>query len=357
MADQVADTTTQPSVPSEDGPNLDEVSPPAAGRRGGRWLRLTLLIAGLSLLLVVGGTATAGWLYARSVESQVDKVEVFTALPQAQRPVKAVEKAANFLIVGSDSRDPDTSGSRTDTIILAHLPADRDSAQLVSIPRDTWVRVPDPTGTDGGHDDKINSAYANGGTPLLVQTVEAFTGVRIDHVVLIDFGGFAEIIDAVGGIELAVDESFTSVHPPYRQFTAGLQQMDGDTALDYARQRYQFTDGDFTRVRHQQEIIAAVLDQASGEGLLTDPGRLNDFLRATADAVSVDESTSVFDTVWALRQLRSADLTMLTSPSSGTGQQDGQSVVFPDEAQAAALYEAIRTDTVDEWLREHPTVS
>lgn len=133
--------------------------------------------------------------------------------------------------------------------------------------------------------------------------------------------------------------------------------MDGDTALDYARQRYQFTDGDFTRVRHQQEIIAAVLDQASGEGLLTDPGRLNDFLRATADAVSVDESTSVFDTVWALRQLRSADLTMLTSPSSGTGQQDGQSVVFPDEAQAAALYEAIRTDTVDEWLREHPTVS
>lgn len=344
-------------MPSEDGPNLDGASPPATRRRGGRWLRLTLLIAGLSLLLVVGGTATAGWLYARSVESQVDKLEVFTALPQAQRPVKAVEKAANFLIVGSDSRDPDTSGSRTDTIILAHLPADRDSVQMVSIPRDTWVRVPDPTGAGDGHDDKINSAYANGGTPLLVQTVEAFTGVRIDHVVLIDFGGFAEIIDAVGGIELAVDESFTSVHPPYRQFTAGLQQMDGDTALDYARQRYQFTDGDFTRVRHQQEIIAAVLDQASGEGLLTDPGRLNDFLRATADAVSVDESTSVFDTVWALRQLRSADLTMLTSPSSGTGQQDGQSVVFPDEAQAAALYEAIRTDTVDEWLREHPTVS
>ncbi|MFY1637713.1 LCP family protein [Solwaraspora sp. WMMB335] len=326
-------------------------------RRGWRWLRLTLLIFGLSLLLVVGGVATAGWLYARSVESQVDKVAVFPAVPEAQRPVKAVEQATNFLLVGSDSRDPDTSsGSRTDTIILAHLPADRQSVQMISIPRDTWVTVPDGDGGEGPKD-KINSAYARGGTPLLVQTVEAFTGVRIDHVVLIDFGGFAEIVDAVGGIDLAVNETFTSVHPPFRQFTAGIQHMDGQTALDYARQRKQFADGDFTRMRHQQEIIAAVIDQAGSSGLLTDPGRLNGFLRATADAVTVDESTSVFDTVWALRQLRSGDMTMLTSPSSGTGQQQGQSVVFPDEQTAAGLYEAVRADTLDEWLRENPAAA
>ncbi|WBB94798.1 MULTISPECIES: LCP family protein [unclassified Solwaraspora] len=350
------DTNLKPdaAVPETDGSPPGTTGQQPSRRRGGRWLRLALLVTGLSLILVVGGTAAAGWLYARSVESHVDKVEIFTALPEAQRPVKAVEQARNFLIVGSDSRDPDTSGSRTDTIILAHLPADRGGVQMISIPRDTWVRVPDPDGGDG-RQDKINSAYATGGTPLLVQTVEGFTGVRIDHVVLIDFAGFAEIIDAVGGIELAVDESFTSVHPPYRQFTAGLQQMDGDTALDYARQRKQFADGDFTRVRHQQEIIAAVLDQASGSGLLTSPGRLDDFLRATADAVTVDEGTSVFDTVWALRQLRSTDLTMLTSPSAGTGQQAGQSVVFPDDAAAADLYAAVRGDTVDDWLREHPT--
>jgi len=362
VSDPMVEANATPEAPTPDAaspPDATGASPEATGRpttrrRGGRWLRLALLVAGLSLLLVVGGTATAGWLYARSVESHVDKVEIFTALPEAQRPVKAVEQARNFLIVGSDSRDPDTSGSRTDTIILAHLPADRSGVQMISIPRDTWVQVPDPDGGDG-RQDKINSAYATGGTPLLVQTVEAFTGVRIDHVVLIDFAGFAEIIDAVGGIELAVDESFTSVHPPYRQFTAGLQQMDGDTALDYARQRKQFADGDFTRVRHQQEIIAAVLDQASGSGLLTSPGRLDDFLRATADAVTVDEGTPVFDTVWALRQLRSTDLTMLTSPSAGTGQQAGQSVVFPDEAAAADLYAAVRGDTVDDWLREHPT--
>lgn len=367
MPDPVADAQANPRAPlasaaaqdltGQDPAGQDPAERPAPHRRGGRWLRLTALIAGLSLLLVIGGTATAGWLYARSVESQVDKIEVFTALPQAQRPSKAVEQATNFLIVGSDSRDPGTAGSRTDTIILAHLPAGRDSVQLVSIPRDTWVRVPSESGTGPGQQDKINSAYANGGTPLLVQTVEAFTGVRIDHVLLIDFGGFAEIIDAVGGIELAVDESFTSIHPPYRTFTAGMQRMDGETALDYARQRKQFADGDFTRMRHQQEIIAAVLDQASGTGLLTDPARLNSFLRATADAVTVDEGTSVFDTVWALRQLRRGDLTMLTSPSAGTGQQAGQSVVFPDEAGAAALYEAIRTDTVDEWLLEHATGS
>ncbi|MFY1699447.1 MULTISPECIES: LCP family protein [unclassified Solwaraspora] len=358
MPSPVANSDDPPAVPptAADAPAPDAApAPPPRPRRGLRWLRLTALILGLSLLLVIGGTATAGWLYARSVESRVDKVEIFDTLPEAQRPVKAVEQARNFLIVGSDSRDPETVGSRTDTIILAHLPAQRDSVQLVSIPRDTWVTVPDPDGTGDGREDKINSAYATGGTPLLVQTVEAFTGVRIDHVVLIDFGGFAEIIDAVGGIDLAVDEPFTSVHPPYRQFTPGLQHMDGQTALDYARQRKQFADGDFTRMRHQQEIIAAVLDQARGSGLLTDPGRLNDFLRATADAVSVDEATSVFDTIWALRQLRSADLTMLTSPSSGTGQRAGQSVVFPDDEVAASLYAAVRADTVDDWLREHPT--
>ncbi|MDG4765504.1 LCP family protein [Solwaraspora sp. WMMD406] len=353
MSEPAATTEVDPPAPAQPGAPRPSTGPPAT-RRGTRWLRLVLLIVGLVLLLVIGGVAAGGWLYARSVESRVDKVEIFSALPEAQRPTKAVTEATNFLIVGSDSRDPDPSGSRTDTIILAHLPADRHSVQMVSIPRDTWVTVPDPDTPDAGREDKINAAFATGGTPLLVRTVEDFTGVRIDHVVLIDFAGFAEIVDAVGGIEIAVDEAFTSVHPPYRRFDAGLRQMDGDTALDYARQRKQFADGDFTRMRHQQEIIAAVVDRAGSSGLLTDPGRLNAFLRATADAVSVDESTSVFDTVWALRQLRSGDLTMLTSPSAGTDQRGGQSVVLPDESGVAALYQAIRDDDLDEWLRENP---
>jgi len=321
--------------------------------RSVRWLRLAILIVGLALLLVIVGVAAGGWLYARSVESQVEKIDIFSALPDAQRPVKPVEQATNFLIVGSDSRDPDTTGSRTDTIILAHLPAGRATVQMISIPRDTWVTVPADNGS-GGAEAKINAAFAAGGTPLLVRTVEDFTGVRVDHVILIDFAGFEQIVNAVDGIELDVNQSFTSVHPPYRRFEVGLQQMDGAAALDYARQRKQFADGDFSRMRHQQEIIAAILDKAAGSGLLTDPGRLNNFLRATADAVSVDETTSVFDTVWALRQLRSGDLTMLTSPSTGTAQRQGQSVVLADRAAAAELFRAVREDTVDQWLRDNP---
>src|SRR5439155_18956826 len=146
-----------------------------------------------------------------SVESSVARVNAFSDIPAQSRPQKAPEAAGaeNLLVLGSDSRDPNnTSGSRSDTIILAHLPKGQGSAQLVSIPRDTWVHVPrSPDGRNGNTMAKINAAYAWGGIPLVVQTVEAFTGVRVDHVVVIDFGGFKEIIDALGGVDIYVEQT------------------------------------------------------------------------------------------------------------------------------------------------------
>jgi LCP family protein required for cell wall assembly len=324
--------------------------------RKGRWWRLAALIGGLALLLVAGGTGLAGWLYARSVESQIKKIDAFTSLPEEQRPPKVAEQALNFLVVGTDSYSTDGDSDRTDAIILVHLPASRDRAQLISIPRDTWTVIPkSPDGQRGGTEAKINAAYAWGGVPLMVQTVESFTGVRIDHVVVVDFAGFEQIIDAVGGIDLAIDHEFTSIHPPYRRFTPGVHHLDGAAALDYARQRKQFADGDFSRVRHHQEIISALVDRVTESGLLTSPGQLNDLVRATADAVSVDSDLSIFDMLWQLRNLRSTDLTMMTSPSAGTGMVGDQSVVFPDEVAATGLYQAVQDDTVEQWLAEHPS--
>ncbi|MEN3308654.1 MAG: hypothetical protein V7603_4856 [Micromonosporaceae bacterium] len=305
-------------------------------------------------MVLIGGGILAAGLYLHSVESSVSRVNAFGGIPQQSRPQKVATGAENMLILGSDSRDPEnTSGSRTDTIILVHLPKGRGSAQLVSIPRDTWVHIPrSADGKRGNADAKINAAYAWGGLPLTVQTVESFTSVRIDHVVIVDFAGFKEIIDALGGVNINVDQTFTSKYGfnGYRTFQKGLQHMDGAAALDYSHERHAFADGDFARIRHQQQMIKAVLDRAASAGLLTNPAELNGFLRATAKAVSVDESLSLINTAMDLRQLRSGNLEFFTSPSSGTGTVAGQSVVLANTSKAKALYNAIRGDNVPEIL-------
>ncbi|MEH1127270.1 LCP family protein [Micromonospora sp. CPCC 206061] len=310
------------------------------------------MISLLVLAVLAGGGVAAGGLYYRSVEGNIDRVDAFQDVPEEARPEKVVQDAKNMLILGSDSRDPEsTGGSRSDTIIVAHLPKDRSSAQLISIPRDTWTFVPkSKDGKRGGRDAKINAAYAWGGIPLMVQTVEKFTGVRIDHVAIVDFAGFQDIIDALGGVEINVEKSFTSIHKPHRKFTEGTMKVDGAAALDYARERYAFADGDFARIRHQQELIKAVLDKAASGGLLTNPGRLNSFLRATTDAVAVDETFSVLDMGMENRHLRGGNLTFFTSPSKGTGQVGSESVVFADTAKAKTLYDAVRRDAVPEIL-------
>lgn len=325
-------------------------APPAKPRK--RRTRRIVLISLLVLALLAGGGVLAAGLYYRSVEGSIDRVDAFQDVPEAARPEKVVQDAKNMLILGSDSRDPEsTGGSRSDTIIVAHLPKDRSSAQLISIPRDTWVSVPkSKDGKRGGQDAKINAAYAWGGIPLMVQTVEKFTGVRIDHVAIVDFAGFQDIIDALGGVEINVEKSFTSIHKPHRKFTKGPMEVDGAAALDYARERYAFADGDFARIRHQQELIKAVLDKAASGGLLTNPGRLNSFLRATTDAVAVDETFSVLDMGMENRHLRGGNLTFFTSPSKGTGRVGSESVVFADTAKSKALYDAVRRDAVPEIL-------
>ncbi|MEU8190520.1 LCP family protein [Micromonospora carbonacea] len=344
----------QVAAPTQGGPSDPPAAastPEGAGARPKRrrWGRIAL-VALLAVVLLGAGGAVAGALWLRSVERGVDRVDAFAEVPEQERPAAVARGALNIMVLGSDSRDPDgTQGSRTDTIIVAHLPKDRSSAELISIPRDTWVPVPrSADGRHGGQKAKINAAYAWGGVPLMVRTVEQFTGVRIDHVVLVDFAGFREIIDALGGVEITSEKTFTSIHPPFRTFRQGPQLMDGETALDYARQRKQFADGDFARIRHQQQVIKAILDRAASGGILANPGRLNAFVRATSDSVSVDRGMSLLDMATQLRGLRGGNLFFFTSPSRGTGTVGSESVVFADDRRARTLYDAVRRDAVKE---------
>ncbi len=309
-----------------------------------------------TLALFGGGGLIGVSLYLRSVESGVKRVDAFQDVPEAARPGKAesAKDALNFLVLGSDTRDPaNTSGSRSDTIMILHVAKDRSSAQMMSIPRDTWVHVPkSKNGRYGDTDAKINAAFAWGGIPLTVQAVESFTGVRIDHVAMVDFSGFKEIIDALGGVEINVEEAFTSTHSlntnGIREFRKGPQVMNGAAALDYARERYAFRDGDFTRIRHQQQVIKAILNKAASGGLLANPVRLNSFLRATANAVAVDGTLNIFDMAMQLRHLRSENLAFYTSPTKGIGMIGTESVVLADVEKAKLFYDAVRRDSTAE---------
>src|SRR5262249_49507467 len=141
------------------------------------------------------------------------------------------------------------------------------------------------------------------------------------------------------------------IHPPNRTFTQGNHHFNGAEALDYVRQRYQFSDGDITREKHQQLFLKAVMDRAASSGTLTNPSKLNSFLQAMTKAMVVDKSLSLADMAWQFHGLRSSDLTFLTSPFSGFDTIDDESVVIVDQDKANALYRAVAHDQVASYLK------
>lgn len=330
-------------------------APPALVGRRRRW-RKVLLITAVVLVALLGLGAGGLYFYVQSLEDNMGRVEAFSPIP-GERPDKPVSGTLNVLILGSDSRDPDAEDDvyRADTIMLLHVPSSRDRAYLISIPRDLWVYIPlSPDGTAGDTEAKINAATAFGGVPLAVMAVENYTGVRVDHVMMMDFAGFVEVTDALGGVDMYIEQTITSIHGDHRVFEEGHQHLNGEEALDYIRQRYQFADGDFTRMRNQQQFLKALMGKAADSGTLTNPAKLNAFLQTATRTLTVDEEFSLLSVGWKLRNVRGDNLTFLTSPHNGTGQVGDQSVVLSDDEGAAELYAAVRQDQMAQWVADHP---
>ncbi|MEU4557393.1 LCP family protein [Actinoplanes sp. NPDC023936] len=346
--------------PPPRGPGGPGGGSPYKGRRPRpRWKRIALIVGVVVLILaVIAGVSAYG--YFNGLDNNLKRTDAFSDI--TERPAKTVDGAFNILLVGSDSRDPDAKQDeknawRADTLMIMHVPADHKSAQLVSIPRDLWVQIPSGNNEPctSGSRAKINAAFAFGGIPRAVRTVECMTDVRIDHVMAIDFGGFKEVTDAIGGVDLKVDQTITSIHKPYRKFTKGMMHMDGAQALDWVRQRKQFARGDFARMQHQQEFLKAVMDKASSSGTLTSPTKLDGFLDSVSAAVTVDETFSLKDMALQFRHLRGDNLTFLTSPNKGSDTISGQSVVVSDREKALTLYKAMAEDKMAEWMAANPT--
>jgi len=250
-----------------------------------------------------------------------------------------------YLLAGSDSRADgfitDTAeGARTDTIMLLHEPTSGPAA-LISLPRDAYVEIP-------GHGmNKLNAAYALGGPPLLVQTVEQLTGLGVDHYVEVGFGGVAGVVDAVDGVELCLDYAVADELSGLMWPEPGCRVVDGTTALAFARMRYSDPKGDIGRAERQQQLISALASQVADPGVLVSPGRQVSLVRAGTDALAVSEGTGIVDMgrlALAFRAATGPDgvrgtpwLTSLDHRPGGVG-----STVLLDAERNAALWPAMR---------------
>jgi LCP family protein required for cell wall assembly len=309
---------------------------------------VTLGVLGLVLALVIGGGL---WFLTNRYAGNVERVAgVFSELDEETRPApptpaqEAREEPVTLLLVGSDSRTDTAPGElpdgRSDAIMLARFSADRQHAQLISIPRDSWVDIP------GRGRNKINAAYAFGGPTLLIQTIEQLTQVRIDHYVAIDFEGLIQVTDDLGGVDVVLAE--TTSNGPYT-FPAGVNHLDGEQARWYLGQRYGLEGGDFDRVRRQQQYLQSMFGKLFSTQTFTDPGRLDAALLAVTSAVTVDDTLGNGELVrlaYSLRGVTPDSIEFFTAPVLGTGREGPASVVYLDTVTGERMWTYLRNDSL-----------
>ncbi|MBO2456636.1 LCP family protein [Actinomadura violacea] len=305
----------------------------ARGRRrsrlpGGRWTLLGVVAAVTAAAVLV----PASMLHGRG------------ARPPAAGTPGAAAKAVNVLVVGSDARSG--GPARSDTIVLVHLPADRASAEAVSIPRDSLVDVPACRSAKGAatraYRGTVNTAYTVGGVPCLLKAVEKATLVPVDAAVEMDFGGFKAIVDALGGVQVTLPKAI--VDPRGRRLLPpGRQVVDGEGALVYVRARHGLGDGsDLDRIKRQQQFMAAVVGRAKS-GVLADPVRLARFTAAVARSVRTYPRMGVKELealAWSLRKTGPGAVRFATVPVRPAPEDPNRVVI--DRARADRVFTPFR---------------
>jgi LCP family protein required for cell wall assembly len=373
-------------------------------QRSPLWARLSIAI-GAILAITGGGTAVAGNVLVGQATKAVPKQNLLgSAQDSAERKHAEIKGAKNILLVGLDTRPSwkNKEPSRSDSIILLHIPADHSQAYLISLPRDSYVSIPEYDNGKvpyAGGKNKINSAFSFGsrglvddpalshGFELLALTIKKLTGITPDAGAIIDFSGFTQVLQVLGKVCMYVDEDVTSIHVghkkdgtpalPYTTDSAGLhpRKVPGVTAnfyakgnhcftpgeaLDFARQRDLLADkdSDYGRQRHQQQLLKAILQQTVKAGL-NSPTKLPKLLGAVGKAMTVDDGgIALEDWAFAMRGINPNELVTLKSndgefnsrPIAGIGS------VEILNADTMAMLRAAKTDTLGAFVAEHPTV-
>ncbi|WP_243390295.1 LCP family protein [Bifidobacterium margollesii] len=260
--------------------------------------------------------------------------------------------ASTWLILGSDQRDgtsgtgssKDIPGSRTDSILVLTKPKTGHSS-LISIPRDSFVNI-------NGQDMKINAVASQVGYKALTGQVESITGMKIDHVVQVGFGGVEKVVDAIGGVELCYDSTVNDVLSGLN-WKAGCHQANGATALAFSRMRYSDPTGDIGRAKRQRQVLSAVAKKATSPQVLLNPMTTKKLAEAGLSSLTVDEKSGAFDLAQMALAFKSAsgDSGVTGSlyytdidyrPASGIG-----SCILLDGARNTELFKQLQSGTHD----------
>ena len=317
--------------------------------------------ASIGIVLV----SAVAWAGLSQISGAITRVSVFDNL--INRPDRA-SSAVNYLVVGSDTREglsaaelkllrvgstKTAAGARSDTMMLVHISKSRDNAVIISIPRDSLVTVPEHIGLDGktkvpATDAKINAAFAWGGAPLLIQTLEAKTNLRIDHYVEVNFAGFKNVVDALGGIQVC---SKVPINDPksHLVMSAGVHTLDGIEALKYVRTRDFDGLGDIGRMQRQQQFVSAVFRKATSTGVLLNPFKVKNLISAVFKTVKTDETLGQGDIVNLAKQIKNLSPSKMRTMTIPLGTSNGYapgvgSVVIWHETLAPELFNRLRND-------------
>jgi LCP family protein required for cell wall assembly len=321
----------------------------------------TLTVLSVSVVLV----SAISWIGLGHVSGSIKKIDVFGKLDK--RPEK-ISTAQNYLLVGSDTREGLTkeqlkllrvgstktaAGGRSDTMLLVHISKARDKAMIISLPRDSLVTIPAHRSSDGKKDigvskSKINAAFAWGGAPLLIQTVELATNLRIDHYVEINFAGFAGIVDALGGIQVCTKKDIDDPKS-HLVLPAGVHTLNGVESLKYVRTRDFDGLGDIGRMQRQQQFMSSVLRKATSTGVLLNPIKLVNFFNAAIATVKTDSGLNESDLLTLAKQLRNLSASKVRTLTVPLGNANGfepgiGSVVTWDSVLAPELFQRLRDD-------------
>ncbi|MGW2747966.1 LCP family protein [Streptomyces sp. NPDC001450] len=326
-------------------PDVGRYRPRPNWRRRIKWTAIT--VAGV---LIVTSVATYFWADSK-LRREVDLSKVI------DRPESG--SGTNYLIVGSDSREGmskadekklhtgGAQGKRTDSMMILHVGDNGDT--LISLPRDSDVEVPSYKGSTSGkiypakgRHEKLNAAYAEDGPTLLVRTIEYNTGLHIDHYVEIGFQGFANIVDAVGGVDIDIDKGFKDKWSG-ADFKAGKQTLNGQQALAFVRTRHAFATSDLQRTKNQQKFLAALAHQVATPSTVLNPFKLYPTMGAGLDSLIVDKDMGLWDLAsmfWAMKGVSGGDGTSMNMPISGS---TGGNLVW-DKAKVKTLVNELKND-------------
>lgn len=273
--------------------------------------------------IAIVGISAISWAGLGRITAAIPRVDAFAGLEN--RPKKE-SSAVNYLIVGSDTREglsreeikrlkvggtDVAAGKRSDTMLLIHISKKRDKAAIISIPRDSYALIPEHNNSQGklipAAYSKINSAYNWGGAPLLIETLESMSDLRIDHYVELNFVGFVRMVDALGGVEICTKKD---INDPKSHLTlpAGTHVLDGVDSLKFVRTRVFDGLGDLGRMKRQQEFAGAMLRKATSAGVLLNPVKMVDFINSALDSVVTDEGLSQGDLLTLGKQLRNTSM-------------------------------------------------